>query len=539
MSKSRKINFQCEHCNRTFEAEIFDSVNVTLDPELREKVLSGDIYLYKCPHCNKINIIQYPILYHDMNNKILVQYGKLSDIYKFKHFYESDCNNVINDLANEDINDFKKYKVAGVSSWTDLVTTIIAFENDLERGILYLMQYININQYKEYAKKNNKHKYFDSCYRYDENGNIVLSLEVGDEDRPTGSIVIEFEKDIYDSFDSEIFDSFEYCDKFYLDMNKVIRILELQDEYDLSYLKSMIIQLALIELRSGEEEFAEIKKIDEEEYSVDDFVTIEDEKGCPHEARILSFEEISFLDIPIEPKNMKKLLWKNKGKELVTTGDFDDELDNEELSEKLLAWKETKKNFPNSEINDSDIIVGMTASFSVGVLENLKPEDLKVSESILPENIKLELASLENEEGNFLKVYLDQSDFDKNDIENRVIYNFDDIINFTINSGDKYGGIVVITSNEKVFIPNSYLLNVYKIDKILTNKKKMVNLLEKLTNDEIKYMEEFNFKIICMVYFEGKNPSEIADELCLDSTKIAKALNNGYSKLKTIVKYNY
>ena len=44
-------------------------------------------------------------------------------------------------------------------------------------------QQINIFQYEKYAKENNKPKYLDSNYRYDENDNVALFFEVGDNDK--------------------------------------------------------------------------------------------------------------------------------------------------------------------------------------------------------------------------------------------------------------------------------------------------------------------------------------------------------------------
>lgn len=50
-----------------------DSVNVTLDPEYREKILDQSLFLYHCPHCGNQVHVEYGVLYHDMEQKIMIQ----------------------------------------------------------------------------------------------------------------------------------------------------------------------------------------------------------------------------------------------------------------------------------------------------------------------------------------------------------------------------------------------------------------------------------------------------------------------------------
>ena len=50
MSKQRKITYKCEFCGKPFDTVVYDSVNVDLDPELRDKILNGSLFMHECPH---------------------------------------------------------------------------------------------------------------------------------------------------------------------------------------------------------------------------------------------------------------------------------------------------------------------------------------------------------------------------------------------------------------------------------------------------------------------------------------------------------
>ena len=66
MSQLRKENITCPHCHQEGEFSFWSSVNVDLNPELREKIFSGELFMYHCPHCGEVTGIPIGFLYHDM-----------------------------------------------------------------------------------------------------------------------------------------------------------------------------------------------------------------------------------------------------------------------------------------------------------------------------------------------------------------------------------------------------------------------------------------------------------------------------------------
>ena len=55
----------CPDCGLEQKITICPSVNVTIDPEMREKVLSGEIFQFTCDKCGCTGYAGYPFVYED------------------------------------------------------------------------------------------------------------------------------------------------------------------------------------------------------------------------------------------------------------------------------------------------------------------------------------------------------------------------------------------------------------------------------------------------------------------------------------------
>lgn len=79
MSLNSRIKQNCPYCNTEQEMEYYRSVNVTLQPELKNKVLSGKLNKNICINCKKeINIVA-GFLYHDMENQLMLELALADD----------------------------------------------------------------------------------------------------------------------------------------------------------------------------------------------------------------------------------------------------------------------------------------------------------------------------------------------------------------------------------------------------------------------------------------------------------------------------
>ena len=68
MSLVREEILKCPKCGAENQFRFYDSVNVSLDPELKGKVLDGSLFKMKCTKCGSETVVRYDLLYHDMSD---------------------------------------------------------------------------------------------------------------------------------------------------------------------------------------------------------------------------------------------------------------------------------------------------------------------------------------------------------------------------------------------------------------------------------------------------------------------------------------
>ncbi|MDE3229618.1 MAG: hypothetical protein KGO05_07035 [Chloroflexota bacterium] len=65
MPRSSTMKFACE-CGTTFAATMYQTVNVTLEPQLLYRLLAGLLNVAVCPNCGRKIESDLPFIYHDM-----------------------------------------------------------------------------------------------------------------------------------------------------------------------------------------------------------------------------------------------------------------------------------------------------------------------------------------------------------------------------------------------------------------------------------------------------------------------------------------
>lgn len=71
MSIEREYTLSCG-CGRMFHADLYDTVNVTAEPELRASILEGRLNVVECPRCHRQCYVDKPFLYHDMARDLIL-----------------------------------------------------------------------------------------------------------------------------------------------------------------------------------------------------------------------------------------------------------------------------------------------------------------------------------------------------------------------------------------------------------------------------------------------------------------------------------
>jgi hypothetical protein len=79
MTKKRELDVICPYCKNRQKVSAWDSINVTLNPELRESLLNAELNLFECDGCGQDALLTIPLLYHDMKRQFCVQFFPFGD----------------------------------------------------------------------------------------------------------------------------------------------------------------------------------------------------------------------------------------------------------------------------------------------------------------------------------------------------------------------------------------------------------------------------------------------------------------------------
>ena len=74
MSKNHNEIIKCPQCGTEGDFKVWESINTKSDPELKDLVRSGELFMWKCPKCGNNCIVFYPTYYHQPDAKALIHY---------------------------------------------------------------------------------------------------------------------------------------------------------------------------------------------------------------------------------------------------------------------------------------------------------------------------------------------------------------------------------------------------------------------------------------------------------------------------------
>lgn len=74
MSKNHNEMIKCPECQTEGDFKVWESINTSDDPELKDLIRSGEIFMWKCPKCGNNCIVFYPTYYHQTEDKTLIHY---------------------------------------------------------------------------------------------------------------------------------------------------------------------------------------------------------------------------------------------------------------------------------------------------------------------------------------------------------------------------------------------------------------------------------------------------------------------------------
>ena len=132
MSLFKEEHLECPFCRKDVPFIMYNSINVGIHPEFKEKVLDWSLFQYQCPNCKKSDIVCYPVLYHDPENEIMIQV--LWHEEEFGQPVEKELQTLIEIMGQ------KNYRRREVFGYRELMEKICVFDDGLDDFSISLLK---------------------------------------------------------------------------------------------------------------------------------------------------------------------------------------------------------------------------------------------------------------------------------------------------------------------------------------------------------------------------------------------------------------
>ena len=132
----------CPHCLNEEEVTIWDIIDISQDPDLREEVLQKRIQNFVCSSCQQEWIVAEPFLYHDPQQKLLFYYcPQFAEL--LREGMPEDQNlpaQIRAALPVEWAQASSDYALRLVTDYNDLIEKIHVFDNDLDDRLMEVLK---------------------------------------------------------------------------------------------------------------------------------------------------------------------------------------------------------------------------------------------------------------------------------------------------------------------------------------------------------------------------------------------------------------
>ena len=159
MSMKRAATYTCPECGTECSFTMWESLNADLDPEAKETLIAGKLFDQECSNCHKHTNVIYPILYHDMEHKIMIQLiGEDDDIAEQVKQFKMAINSLNNQFKKKQDDNYQ-YRV--VNDHNDLREKALIFNDGLDDKVIEVLKKAFLLKLKsEKPDINIKHAYY-------------------------------------------------------------------------------------------------------------------------------------------------------------------------------------------------------------------------------------------------------------------------------------------------------------------------------------------------------------------------------------------
>lgn len=139
MSAQKTYNIRCPECGHEQKVELYDSINVTQQPELKAALFENRLNRIRCRSCEVSFRVDKPLLYHDPDRNILIHWMPDTAVSREEILDEFDRS--MEELHAALPGDMEPPRVRLVFTRTELVELIFIIEAGMEERVVEYIKY--------------------------------------------------------------------------------------------------------------------------------------------------------------------------------------------------------------------------------------------------------------------------------------------------------------------------------------------------------------------------------------------------------------
>ena len=501
MAIYRDKEIQCEKCKTIYESKFPSFIRVPADNDIKNEFVSGEFHFHKCPNCLHNNFSPSPSLYIDDEKKIAI----------INNNYDEAIGDRIE--LKEEFSDYKFYISESVWITPDIINAI---DNGFDP---FVLEFIKHDGSKYFESKRKNCQVYNSYIKYSDDGyQINLVVLFYDANNDTGEYSMIIEPKLYNNYVDKVERFKAGADESVISSKYVRKLYHLARNLGIDEAKQNTYEFLQCRDEYDDAVLAFVQNFNEAKFKKGEIIGLVDyDKKDNCKVSICYVDKIIHMtdyEYYSEINDLPVATYKATDKKLEAKLDSETELHNDVLKEEL------KNNF-----KDDNYDVLFNAMVRV---------PMKLDEECLNKAVNIDY---EDENKAYFPLYLDPSDINNESVDSKlnVIVSFKAALRLFFNVANRYDGIIINPDTDKFKLSLNQLFR-FITNRIMTNHNLMKEFLDNASNEEIAFIGEDKYNLIKKVYSTEIGLKAIREELNLTKEKADYMLDDGYARIKRIIK---
>lgn len=521
MSKIENVTIKCPECGAEINYRYYRSINVTLDPELKEMVYDGSIFKLTCSKCGGTITLVPPFLYHDIDKKMMVQLEDYGNLIDFK-------NNYVDNRKEGFLNDFK---IIGVTNLRDMFTVITSFDHDLDYRVVALALRELETQLINYEKEGNVEKIkvvgtFLNGFT-DKVGNLTVRFDANVDGRDVTRFS-SLTKELYKSYEDKYKARLDEIDPFIFDRQMVDHFYNNLNE-DVAYHEEHKTSYYVLKFINGDITIAsKVPSFLKGKIKPNTLLIVKDKYNERTIAMVQEIKELNGLSVSMpDGTNVVAIVEEVK---INNNQPSKISLDQDDLIKSLVELKnsdyDVNVHLPINKLLTSKMLI--CGSQNPSIFEDLASIVDDKEECLCCDFHKVVI----NDEA-YLAVYTNYDRIDVNGDVMSTVASFDEIVRI-IKNDTRYAGIIINPNAEDIVLDIDSL-TFYLINRSFTSVKSLVDLVSDLTEEEQDYLTHKLFEVFLSKFCDDNRKVELMEKYNLTENEYEIACGEAYMLLNDII----